>query len=253
MKTTHALALLVIVLVAAAACGCLESPRKITNTVAPVTPQPTAEPTATPTPAPPAKPSVTVSGGTTTIIGNKDGVARDFRLGQGVYVVSWSGSGTYLSLSVNDLNGNGLADMSKGGTSGSRLLVVDGSSIYPGNFSLMATSDGDWKVTIVKPETYSAKTLPVTLGGSEASGAVSEPFYAERGIIRISYSFSHTATGNGYIHIYDILTGESFYTRPMSSGSQTGQSTAEVTVKGIYIAQADMPPGSSYGEITLSQ
>ena len=38
-----------------------------------------------------------------------------------------------------------------------------------------------------------------------------------------------------------------------SSGSQIGQSNAEVPANGVYIAQVTIPPGASYGDITISQ
>lgn len=256
MKLAPAVALLIVVLIMTAVSGCFSTPHKITATVGPdATIEPTIEPTATPKPATVAvQPTVTIVGDTTSIKGSRDGMARDFRLGQGVYIVTWSGSGTLLSFSMSDPNGNGLSNISNGRTSGSRLMVIDGSSVYPGNYSLMATSDGDWSVTIKRPDTSSAMTLPVTMGGSEADGtAISAPFKAHKGLIKISYSFSHTAYGTGYVNVYDVLTGESFYTRPLTGGSQTGMSNAEVLIQGVYIAQATIPAGASYAEITLDQ
>ncbi len=255
MKPAPAVVLLIVVL-AATMSGCFGSERKITATVAPATPVPTAtpEPTATPVPTAAAtQPKVTTVGDTTSIAGTMAGVARDFRLKQGVYLVTWSGSGTQLSLSLADLSGNTVSDLSNGKTSGSRLLAVDGSSFYAGNYSLMATSDGDWSVTIKRPDTSSASQLPVTMSGGESEGAVSSPFKAQKGYIKIGYTFTRTPYDTGYVYIYDVLTGESFYTRPITSGSQLGQSMADVPANGVYIAQARMPPGSSYGEITISQ
>lgn len=255
MKLAPAVILLIIVLIVTAMSGCFSPPRKITATVGPeVSVGPTAGLTVTPRPTPiVVHPTVTVVGDTTSIAGSRDGMAMDFRLGQGIYVVTWSGSGTHLSLSLSDPNGNGLTDMSKGITSGSRLLVVDGGKVNPGNFNLMATSDGDWSVTIKKPDTSSAGTLPVTMSGSEEGGAVSAPFKALAGDIKISYTFSRTPYADGHVYIYNLATGASFYTRPMTSGSEVGQSMSEVPVDGVYIAQADIAPGGSYGEITISQ
>jgi hypothetical protein len=255
MKPASAVVLLIIVL-AATTSGCFGSDRKITATVAPATPQPTATPVPTATPRPTTvalQPKVTIVGDTTSISGTMAGVARDFRLKQGVYIVTWSGSGSQLSLSLADLNGNTVSDLSNGRTSGSRLLAVDGSSFYAGNYSLMATSDGDWSVTIKRPDTSSAGSLPLTMSGGESEGAVSAPFKANKGYIKIGYTFTRTPYDAGYVYIYAALTGESFYVRPMTSGSQLGQSMADVPANGVYIAQARMPPGSSYGDITISQ
>jgi len=152
-----------------------------------------------------------------------------------------------------DLNGNAMSDLSNSRTSGSRLLVVDDNSFYAGNYSLIATSDGDWSVTIKRPDTSSARQLPVSFSGGEPEGAVSAPFKAHKGYIQIAYTFARSPYGSGYVYIYDVLTGESFYTRPMTSGYELGQSMADVPAEGVYIAQASMPPGSSYGEITISQ
>jgi len=164
MKSAPAIALVVIIL-AATMSGCFGPERKITATVAPATPVPTAtpEPTATPVPTATAvQPRVTTVGDTTSIEGTMAGVARDFRLKQGVYIVTWRGTGTRLSLSLADLNGNAMSDLSNSRTSGSRLLAVDDNSFYAGNYSLMATSDGDWSVTIKRPDTSSARQLPVS-------------------------------------------------------------------------------------------
>ncbi len=255
MKPAHIIAFAIIVLVVTSLSGCFSPPRKITATVGPeVSAGPTAELTVTPRPTPAvAHPTVTIVGDTTSIAGSRDGMARDFRLGQGVYIVTWSGSGTQLSLSLSDPNGNSVTDLSKGKASGSRLVVVNGGSLYAGNYSLLATSDGDWSVTIKRPDTSSAAVLPITVSGSEAEGAVSAPFKAHKGNIKISYTFSQVAYDSGYVNIYDVLTGESFYTRPMTAGSELGQSNAEVPIDGVYIAQVTIAPGGSYGEITISQ
>jgi len=243
MKSAPAIALVVIIL-AATMSGCFGPERKITATVAPATPVPTAAA---------VQPRVTTIGDTTSIEGTMAGVARDFRLKQGVYIVTWRGTGTRLSLSLADLNGNAMSDLSNSRTSGSRLLAVDDNSFYAGNYSLMATSDGDWSVTIKRPDTSSARQLPVSFSGGEPEGAVSAPFKAHKGYIQIAYTFARSPYGSGYVYIYDVLTGESFYTRPMTSGYELGQSMADVPAEGVYIAQASMPPGSSYGEITISQ
>jgi len=250
------MALLIVVLIATSMSGCFGTPHKITATVAPPTPTPTQEPapTVTPMPTPEAIiPTVAQSGDTTTITGSRDGLATGVHLGQGVFVVSWTGSGTQLSLSLIDPNSNSLSDLTKGKMSGSTLLIVDQKSYYAGDFQLTAASDDAWSVTITRPDSSSASSLPVTFGGESGDTVVSAPFSASKGDIKIAYSFSHTSTGAGYVNIYDVLTGDSFYVRPITSDSQVGQSNAEVPEKGVYIAQAIIPPGASYGEITISQ
>ncbi|HTY91459.1 MAG TPA: hypothetical protein VMC84_09805 [Methanocella sp.] len=257
MKPAPLVTVLILVLTMTAVSGCFSAPHKITPTVGPdATIEPTAVPaTATPKPTPAfIQPTMTVVDDTTSISGGMDGMANGFRLKQGAYVVTWSGSGTRLGFSLTDASGNGMANVSDGRTSGSRLMVIDDNSIYPGNYTLMATSDGEWSVIIKRPDTSSAVSLPVTVGAAEADGiAVSEPFKAQKGDLKISYSFSRTAYGTGYVNVYDVLTGESFYTRPMTGGSQTGMSNAEVPVQGVYIAQVTVPAGASYAEVTISQ
>jgi WD40 repeat protein len=251
MKPAHIPALLMLVLIVAALSGCTGPERKITATVGPTaTPEPTLEPTPAPTAV---RPIVTATDGMTVVKGNKDGQAKEFRLNEGVYVVTWAGTGTYLSFSLNDLNGNGPTDFSKGRTTGKKLLVVDGTSLYAGGFNLAAASDSDWSVTIERPDTSSPASLPVTASGSDEEGAVSAPFRAHSGDMKVSYTFSRIPYADGHVYIYNVATGESFYTRPLSSGTQVGQSMAMVPSDGVYIAQVNMPPGSAYGDITISQ
>lgn len=251
MKLAHIPVILMLILVVAALSGCTGPERKITATVGPTaTPEPTLEPTPAPTAVPP---TVTATDGMTVVKGNKDGQAKEFRLNEGVYVVTWSGTGTYLSFSLNDLSGNGPTDFSKGRTTGKKLLVVDGTSLYAGGFNLAAASDSGWSVTVERPGTSGPASLPVSMSGSEEDGIVSAPFSAHGGNIKISYSFSRAAYGSGSVNIYNVMTGQSFYTRPITEGSQVGQSNAEVPADGVYIAQVNMPPGSAYGDITISQ
>jgi hypothetical protein len=254
MKLARILALLLIMLAVAALCGCLGPERKITATVGPsATVEPTVAPTPTPTPTPVASGiTVSVSGDAVVIRGNAGGVSKGFSLGQGVYIVTWSGNGKNMSFWVKDRIGNE-ADISKGKTSGKRLLVVDDSSVYPGNFTLSTLADAGWVVTIERPDISSPTTLPVKISGSEEDGAVSVPFRMSAGDIKISYSFSRVPYADGHIYIYNVATGSSFYTRPMSSGTQVGQSNVGVPSDGIYIAQVDIAPGGSHGDITISQ
>jgi hypothetical protein len=246
--------LIAIMLIIVSFSGCFTPEHKITATVAPTvgTPEETVTPTPAPTPGI-AHPTVTVSGNRTVVKGTKDGLARGIRLSQGVYVVSCSGAGTYLSFSLTDLDGNGDMDISKGRTECKKLFIIDGISVYPGEFSLVAASDSNWTVTIERPDVASASSLPLTLSCGELEGAVVGPFSAHGGLLKIGYTFSRTPYADGTVSIYDVSTGYSFYTRPMTGGSQLGQSNAEVPSNGVYIAQINMPPGSSYGEFTLDQ
>jgi hypothetical protein len=247
-------ALIIIALIIVSFSGCFTPEHKITPTVAPTvgTPEETITPTAAPTPGI-AHPTVTVSGRNTVVKGTKDGLARGIRLDQGVYVVSCTGSGTYLSFSLADLDGNGVMDISKGKTEAKKLFIIDGVSVYAGEFSLVAASDSDWAVTIARPDAASAASLTLTASCDEQEGAVIGPFNAHGGILKIGYTFSRTPYADGTVSIYDVSTGNSFYTRPMTGGSQLGQSNAEVPSNGVYIAQVNMPPGAAYGDFTLSQ
>jgi hypothetical protein len=247
-------ALIIIALIIVSFSGCFTLEHKITPTVAPTVGTPDDTVTATPAQTPGiAHPTVTVSGRNTVVKGTKDGLARGIRLNQGVYVVSCSGSGTYLSFSLTDLGGNGVMDISKGKTEAKKLFIIDGASVYAGEFSLVAASDSDWTVTIERPDAASPASLPITISCGEQEGAVIGPFQAHGGILKIGYTFSRTPYADGTVSIYDVSTGVSFYTRPMTGGSQLGQSNAEVPSDGVYIAQANMPPGSSYGELTIKQ
>lgn len=143
--------------------------------------------TSSPTPGIPL-PTVTVMGGVTTVKGSEDQLARGIRLREGVYTIKWSGSGTYVSFSLTDIDGNGGGDISKGRASGERLFIVDSSSVLPGNFTLMAISDSDWAVSIARPDTSSPSTLPLFVSCSELDGAVTKPFRAHAGNIKISYA-----------------------------------------------------------------
>jgi hypothetical protein len=248
MGKTPAILIMAFIILAIALGGCSESRQRIVVTVGPSA---TLE-TATPSPTPAiTRPTVTASGGVTTATGSGDQQIKGIKLGEGVYTVSWSGSGKFISLSLTDKDGNGGSDMSKGRTSGIRLFAVDDSTVLPGDFTLMVASDSDWAIRVARPDTSSPSSLPVAASCSERDGAVTKPFQAHAGIIRISYVLSRTPSGAGHVDIYKAYTGQSFYTRPVDA--MVGQSTAEVPSDDVYIAQITLPEGASYGDITISQ
>jgi hypothetical protein len=237
------------ILLAIALGGCTNPARRVVVTVGP-SPTPGAE-TVTPSPTP-APPTVTASGGVTTARGSGDQLVKGIMLGEGLYVVSWSGSGTFVSFSLTDIGGNGGYDMARGRASGEELLIVDGSAMLSGEFSLMVASDAGWTINIARPDTSSPSRLPLTVSCSEANGAVTKPFQANEGILKISYTLSRMPSGTGHVDIFDASTGSSFYTRPITAAT-VGQSTAEVPSDGVYIARVTLPQGASYAEITISQ
>jgi hypothetical protein len=55
------------------------------------------------------------------------------------------------------------------------------------------------------------------------------------------------------VNIYNIVNGQTFYVFPLKKNAQEGQITAIVPSDGVYIAEIDLPAGSSYGDITISQ
>jgi hypothetical protein len=209
-------------------------------------------PTATSTPVPGA--TVTAASGTTTVRGSKDQLTRGVMLGDGVFVVSWSSSGTYLGLSLTDADGRGAPDISNGQASGRRLFDVDDDSVRSGEFTLSVQSDADWSVTISRPDTSSPSDMPLSVACSEQDGAIAGPFSVPGGVIKVSYSLSRTTQGNGYVNVYDASTGRFFRMRPIAGDSQAGQAMSlEELPAGVYIAQVSIPAGAKYADVTISQ
>jgi hypothetical protein len=248
MGKIPAILIMAFIILATALGGCANPAQRIVVTVGPTAGLETITPSPTPGVAHPA---VIASGGVTTARGSEDQIIKGIKLGEGVYAVNWSGTGTFVSFSLTDIEGNGGADISRGRASGERLLIVDDSTVLPGTFTLMVASDSDWVINIFRPDTSSPSTLPLTVSCSEPDGAVTKPFQAHVGILRISYTLSRTPSGTGHVDIYNVYTGRSFYTRPITA--MVGQSTAEVPSDGVYIAQVTLPEGASYGDITISQ
>jgi hypothetical protein len=62
-----------------------------------------------------------------------------------------------------------------------------------------------------------------------------------------------TPLEDSYVNIYNIVNGQTFYVFPLKKNAQEGQITAIVPSDGVYIAEIDLPAGSSYGDITISQ
>jgi len=252
MGKMPAILIMAFIILAIALGGCANPAQRIVVTVGPSA-TPGAE-TVTPSPTPAiARPTVIASGGVTVARGSGDQLIKGIRLGEGVYTVNWSGSGTFVSLSLTDMDGNGGADISKGRISGEKLLTVDGSTVLSGEFTLMVASDSDWVINISRPDTSSPSSLPQVVSCGELDGAVTRPFRAHAGIIRISYTLSRMPYGTGHVDIYEVSTGRPFYTRPITGGATVGQSTAEAPSDGVYIAQVTLPEGASYGDITISQ
>ncbi len=249
--TIRALSVALLILAVAALCGCSGPEKKITATVAPIVEE---EATPTPLPTPSAqRPTVSLMDGKVIISGYRDGASGSFRLDSGVYIIEWDTPGTYLSFSLTDASGNGNADFSNGKASGKRLLIIDGNKLYPGSFSIIASSDSSWEVTAERADAVSPASLPVSISCDEGETGISSPFEAHAGDMWISYSFSRTSQGEGHVNIYDVNTGESFYTRPLAKDAQAGESMAIVPDDGVYIAEAILPPGSLHGEITIKQ
>jgi hypothetical protein len=250
--TTRALSVALLILVISVLCGCSGPEKKITATVAPTVIEDGATPTPVPTPSI-QRPTVSLVDGKVIVSGNRDGAARSFRLDSGVYIVSWDCPGSYLSFSLTDANANGYADFSNGKASGKRLLIIDGNKLYPGSFSLIASSDSSWEAIIERADAVSPASLPVSISCDEGETGISSPFEAHAGDMWISYSFSRTSQGEGHVYIYDISTGESFYTRPLAKDAQAGESMAIVPDDSVYIAEVILPPGALHGDITIKQ
>ena len=248
MGKTPAILIMALIILSIALGGCSSPKQRIVVTVGPTAILETITPSPTPDVA---RPMVKASGGVTTASGRGDQLIKGIRLGEGVYIINWSGSGTFVSFSLTDINGNGGADISKGRASGERLLIVDDSTVLPGDFMLMVASDSDWVINIARPDTSSPSSLPLAVSCSERDGAVTKPFRAHVGNLWISYTLSRTPYGTGRVDIYDVSTGRSFYTRPITA--TVGQSMAEVPSDDVYIAQVTLPAGASYGDITISQ
>jgi hypothetical protein len=252
MGKTPVILIMAFIILAIALGGCASPAQRIVVTVGP-TAAPVLE-TITPSPTPGvARPTVIASGGLTTAGGSEDQIIKGIKLGEGVYAVNWSGSGTFVSFSLTDINGNGGADIPKGRTSGERLLIVDDSTVLPGDFTLMVASDSDWVINIFRPDTSTPSLLPLAVSCGEPDGAVTKPFRAHAGDLKISYTLSRTPYGTGHVDVYDVNTGRSFYTRPITDGAVAGQSIAIVPADGVYIAQVTLPEGASYADITISQ
>jgi len=132
---------------------------------------------------------------------------------------------------------------------------VDDTSVLSGNFTVTVTSDADWTIKISKPDTASPATLPQSVSGSEQDGAVIGPFTARPGLLKISYTLSQPGSADGAVNIYNVSTGQLFPARAIMGGTEEGQSMSlqEVDGVGLYIAQVDLPSGSKYGTITISQ
>jgi len=250
--TTRALSVALLILVISVLCGCSGPEKKITATVAPTVIEDGATPTPVPTPSI-QRPTVSLVDGKVIVSGNRDGAANSFRLDSGVYIVSWDCPGSYLSFSLTDANANGYADFSNGKASGKRLLIIDGNKLYPGSFSLIASSDSSWEAIIERADAVSPASLPVSISCDEGETGISSPFEAHAGDMWISYSFSRTSQGEGHVYIYDISTGESFYTRPLAKDAQAGESMAIVPDDGVYIAEVILPTGALHGDITIKQ
>lgn len=250
MGKTTAILILAFIILAIALDGCSDPQQRIVVTVGPTT----APETATPSPTPGvARPTVIASGGVTTARGSGNQLIKGIRLGEGVYTINWSGSGTFASFSLTDIDGNGGADISKGRMSGEKLFIVDGDTMLPGDLTLMVASDSDWIINISRPDTSSPSPLPLAVSCSEQDGAVTKPFRAYAGDLKISYTLSRTPYGTGHVDVYDANTGRSFYTRPITDSAVAGQSIAIVPADGVYIARVTLPEGASYGDITISQ
>ncbi len=249
MKLAPGIVLFVLVLTVAMS-GCLNPSQRVVVTVGPsATP---AIEIVTPTPKPVvASPIVTNSNGVTTARGSGNQIIKGIQLGNGVYIVKWLGSGTFVDISLIDASGSGGANMSQGLPSGERLLAIDDSAVAPGDFTLMVASDSSWAIDISRPDTSSPSPLPVEVSCSEQVGAISRPFRAQGGDLWIRYTLSKAPYGTGRVDIYNVYTGQSFYTRPIDA--KIGQSMASAPAEGIYIAQVTLPGGSSYGDITISQ
>ncbi len=248
MKLVPVMVLLIVVL---ALSGCSAPPHKVVVTVGP-----SASPaalTATPTPVPAPRTTVTASGGVTTARGSGTQLVYGIRLGEGIYIINWSGDGALDGLSLIDTNGNGATGLSKGRASGEGILVVDDKSAQPGNFTLAVISGSGWAVNIYRPDTSSPYSLPLSLSCDEKYGAVTKPFEARAGDAKISYTLSRAPSGEGHVYIYDADTGQSVYTRPITGGYVSGQSIAIIPSDGVYIARVELPAGAMYADITISQ
>jgi len=246
-----------IIAFAAVVSGCTNPGHLVTNTVNPGTvgENSTVYVTLNPTPVPTVviPPTESVSGNTITIKGYQDNTATGIQLNQGVYVVQSSGDGSALTATLVDSGYNGIALLNTGSTSGKKLVVVNDISVFAGNATLEVTSDGSWTVTIAQQEADYATSLPQEMSGDSSSELVSAPFKASAGNIVISYTLSMTPLQDSYVNIYNIVNGQTFYVFPLKKNAQEGQITAIVPSDGVYIAEIDLPAGSSYGDITISQ
>jgi hypothetical protein len=254
LQVTFAIAFMVVL--AAAVCGCTSPGHLVTSTVNPGNSGGNNAGYITPTPIPvptPVPHSLQVSGDTIKITGYQTQTVTGFSLDQGVYVAQSSGDGKLLTANVVDSNNNAVNLLPVGITNSKKLVVVDGSSIYSGNATLDVTSDGDWSVTLTKQEAESASSLPQTMSGYVSGGLITAPFTASAGNIVISYTLSTTPGYDGYVNIYNIADGQSFYVFPLKKDAQEGQITAIVPENGVYIAEAVLAAGEQYGDITISQ
>jgi hypothetical protein len=252
MGKLPAILIMAFILLALATEGCFGPPQTIVVTVGPTT----APGTVTPTPAPTvATPTVTTADGQTIVRGSKDQLVRGVRLGDGVFIVSWSSSGSSVSLSLTDIDGKGASDLSNGQPAGRRLFVVDEGAVRSGEFTLMVRADSAWSITIARPDISSASRLPLAASCSEQDGAIVGPFRTQGGVVKVSYALSHVTQGNGYVNIYDASSGRFFRMRPITGDSQLGQSMSleELPSEGVYIAQVNIPVGASHADITISQ
>ena len=210
--------------------------------------------TDTPTAVPSTRPaSVTVDGGTTTIAGVKGQITTQITLDKGVYIVDWLNTGSFMTASLSDISGNTFGIKPTKVSSGQTLLIVDGSSMLSGYATLTVNADAGWTIKLTRPDETSAAALPQKLSGDETSDFISKPFHANEGDIVISYVFSRSPDGDGSVNIYDVTTGQPFYTRPLTPGVEAGQSNSAVPSTGVYIAQVKLPAGALYGDITISQ
>lgn len=238
----------------ASVSGC-SGPGKIAATVGP-----TATPVApTVTPSPTAAVSnyanvTTTSDGATLITGNNRQTVPAITFDQGVYIVSWSSTGSTIGASMNDVTGSSIDILAQGQKSGQKLFVIDGNTVQPGSYVLSVQSDGDWNFRIWKPDTTSPESLPLKPFSSiDDSIAISSPFQAHAGDLKVDYLFSQTLKTPGSVEIYEVSTGLSFHVQPMMANSDQGESIATVPHDGIYIAQVKPPSGSGEGSFTIKQ
>jgi hypothetical protein len=253
MLVPKALAALSIVCLTVSLAGCGSRPATETASQGGTTANPPVDEAAAPE-AKAAAASVTTAGPVTTIAGASDQAAPPMHFGTGAYIFTWTGTGAFVGVSVDDSNDKPVAVLSLAGPNGQDLFAVNDDDVKPGDLKVKVSSDAAWTLKIEKVQASSATPLPQTLTADELKIAVSQPFKLEAGKpLLVNYTYKSTPKGTGTIQVVDVTTGKRLNGGLMYAGKQSDTLEMQVAAGGVYIARTTFPLASGGGDVKIAQ